>query len=72
MEKGFVYQHMSDSQAGKFIQEHCSQKIMQHTSASNRPLFERLARFCALCRGGLYLDADLVPLVRLEIVFSLQ
>ena len=64
MEKGFVYQHMSDSQAGKFIQEHCSQKIAAAYKCIKPPAFRAdLYRFCALYAvGGLYLDADLAPL----------
>ena len=72
MEKGFVYQHMSDSQAEKFIQKHCSQKIAAAYKCIKPPAFRAdLYRFCALYAvGGLYLDADLVPLVRLEELYS--
>ena len=71
-EVGFTIHHMSDADAEVYIRDHCSKKLAEAYKCIKPPAFRAdLYRFCALyADGGLYLDADLVPLVPLSELYS--
>ena len=56
----------------KFIQDHCSHEIAEAYKCIKPTAFRAdLYRFCALYKtGGVYLDADLLPLVPLKQLYS--
>ena len=71
-EKGFSLHHVSDAHALSFIRHNCSARLAEAFRCLQPPAFRAdLYRFCVLyAEGGIYLDADLVPLVPLRELYS--
>ena len=62
----------SDASARKYIEKHCGKQMAQAYSCFVPAAFRAdLFRFCALhAEGGLYLDADLIPVVPLDELYD--
>jgi len=71
-EKGFTIHHVSDKRAISYIQANCSSILAETYQCIKPPAFRAdLYRFCVLYAvGGVYLDADLMPLVSLRELYS--
>ena len=69
---GFEHRHKSDSTALEYIYERCSSTLAEVYKCIKPPAFRAdLFRFCALyADGGLYIDADIIPLVEVGELYS--
>ena len=69
---GFVHHHVSDASALVYIRDRCSSTLAEvYRCIKPRAFRADLFRFCALyAEGGVYLDADLVPLVPIRDLYS--
>jgi len=68
----WAHHHYSDAEAFDFVQEHCGEEVAQAYDCLAPPAYRAdLFRFCALyTKGGLYLDSDILPLVKLEELYD--
>lgn len=68
----FEQNHHSDASALEYVRAKCGSEAAMAYSCFNPPSFRAdLFRFCALyADGGVYLDADIVPVVPLEHLYS--
>merc|ERR1712161_49896 len=65
-------EHYGDAEALDFVTEHCGEEVAQAYACLAPPAYRAdLFRFCALyTKGGLYMDADILPLVKLEDLYD--
>jgi len=66
------HQHYGDDDALEFIYEHCGDDVAHAYECLSPPAYRAdLFRFCALyTKGGLYMDSDIMPLVKLEELYD--
>merc|ERR1712241_1578456 len=66
------HEHYSDEEAFQFIEEYCGEDVANAYQCLVPPAYRAdLFRFCILyMKGGLYLDSDLMPLVKLEELYD--
>jgi len=71
-DSGFMHRHVSDTNAEAYVRDRCSTMFAEvYRCIKPRAFRADLFRFCALyAEGGVYLDADLIPLVRLSDLYS--
>lgn len=68
----WTHEHYSDDEAQKFIVENCGDDVANAYQCLAPPAYRAdLFRFCALyTKGGMYMDADIMPLVKLEDLYD--
>lgn len=68
----FERHHVGDEEAAQFISENCGSEALEAYNCFAPPAYRAdLFRFCALySQGGVYLDADIMPFVPLEKIYS--
>merc|ERR1712241_1638721 len=66
------HHHYNDDDALQFIQENCGSDVASAYECLAPPAYRAdLFRFCALyTKGGLYMDVDILPLVKLEELYD--
>lgn len=71
-DSGYQLEYRRDAEAGTYIREHCGKRVGDAFDCLLAPAYKAdVYRYCVLwSKGGIYLDADIRPIVPLEELYN--